>query len=576
MNPLVNAVYKSLIDAGHTEQTITPKLVFDGIRAEAARLKASGTLHPTFPSIFARDATELARIEKAVGGRLTSLDIGEAMVTSFHRELTYWWTPDLENTAWLSQELSLAAKARGGRFTVDDLVDDLVGLRETLRIRASEHPRLSGMTDEGIVALATHAHAHMRDVEAWRVPIELAETIESIWRFGTTLDQPITAPARLTWLETRLMGPNPDHAPEVHSSIALPVKARVDENAVGAFVHHGLHHKADLDKAVVQTLGAEARAAYFARVRDVNNVLFTQSCIDLGANIAAAAQRPREPIALHTAAYATLDTKGFVTGGHNAPTMQALAKASAAHQAAIDSAPTCIMTVDDARADGLAGNGAFYVRLPVGELGEPLARALMTATEIARREAVALAEAITNDASFEKVDAVIQSTTLLHAFDKILVEGVVSIAQSIALLLAKRPAPPYDTPDAALRLIDESRLVTQLAGMAPFGIIAPMAATGAVPGEPISVVQKSSGMRAQLPADFETMLHEVHASRIEHLHHGNLFDWVSSDHRSETGRGCPVAGRGPVLGPDGKLELAKDAGLSVLTHHFIELTRKLL
>jgi hypothetical protein len=228
------------------------------------------------------------------------------------------------------------------------------------------------------------------------------------------------------------------------------------------------------------------------------------------------------------------------------------------------------------KANGLVGGGDFYNRIPVGELGEPLARALMRAVDIVSVQAGELAAEIKEHPGHARFQDVIAHTTLLQDIRKVLVEGVVSIAQTLALLLAKKPPPPYDTADAALQLIDTSKLVTQLAGMAPFGVVAPMASVGLVPSEPIGVVTKSTGDRAQLPRGFEEILHAVHAARVEHLHHGNLADWVGSDHRNETGRGCPVAGRGPVVGPDGKFTLSKDAGLSELTHRFIDLTRKLL
>ncbi len=322
--------------------------------------------------------------------------------------------------------------------------------------------------------------------------------------------------------------------------------------------------------------GEGSSAAYFARLRDVNNVLFTQVCLDLGKRIAAEEPSPSAIAPPTVRPYAGLTQLAFVVDGANADTTSVFAKTRAAAPEKLTRTTSCMIPADVSDTGGLVGPSSFYVRLPVGELGEPLARALSHAITIATRAAQALAKEISDDPAASGSDQLLRSTTLLAKHELILVEGIVSIAQTVALLLAKKPPAPYDTADAALKLIDDAKLVTQIAAMAPFGVIAPMANLGVVPNEPVSIVATTKGSRAQLPEGLETVLHAVHAARVEHLHHGDLKNWIDSDHRNETGRGCPVAGRGPVLGPDGALTMSKDAGLTELTHQFIELTRKLM
>jgi hypothetical protein len=45
---------------------------------------------------------------------------------------------------------------------------------------------------------------------------------------------------------------------------------------------------------------------------------------------------------------------------------------------------------------------------------------------------------------------------------------------------------------------------------------------------------------------------------------------------TQTLRGCPVAGRGPIVDADGTLRMSDEAGLTVLVNAFAELALKLL
>ncbi len=100
------------------------------------------------------------------------------------------------------------------------------------------------------------------------------------------------------------------------------------------------------------------------------------------------------------------------------------------------------------------------------------------------------------------------------------------------------------------RLIDDSHLVTQLAAMAPFGLLAPLASTGLVPTEAVDVVERKGSPRARLPEGFAKAVRDVQSERVAALHHSDLSTWVKSFKSVETGRGCPVAGRAIALNGD--------------------------
>jgi hypothetical protein len=102
-----------------------------------------------------------------------------------------------------------------------------------------------------------------------------------------------------------------------------------------------------------------------------------------------------------------------------------------------------------------------------------------------------------------------------------------------------------------------------------------MAVVGAVPAHPLEIVQRDGVDDVRLPAQFEQLLNDGRSAQKATLHQGDKVS-AAVGNTKVTGRGCPVAGRGPLRGIDGKIELSPESGVSILTHAMIQLTRKLL
>lgn len=308
--------------------------------------------------------------------------------------------------------------------------------------------------------------------------------------------------------------------------------------------------------------------AYTQRLRSVNNVLWTEICVGLADDLrelraGSLDDVPRFAAPPATHAYAELD-------GHWAMVLS-------------DASTTAMLEVvqrggDFERAaryvhahDSLTQT-AFLTRVPVGEFGEALSRALVEAARIG----AAMATGRTTHVKGE--GQVLRELSFLNGGETIIQEGFFTIAHALSLLLAKKPAPPHDDLDTLLAQVDASGLVTRLAAEASFGVIGPLVGHGFVPSGPIEHTERSDGKeRLQLPRALDRVCGELRDSRREAGPGLRAFHfWDKFERRTETLRGCPVAGRGPVMSPSGEVKLAPQAGLTQLVHEYIELTRKLL
>ncbi len=212
------------------------------------------------------------------------------------------------------------------------------------------------------------------------------------------------------------------------------------------------------------------------------------------------------------------------------------------------------------------GTVATTLSLPVGDHGRELTEALMFAAQTmmgaARKTKLSPSGRLKELARKFTFQG---SSARTNPYRASAVEGVVSIAQIVALLTARQvPGKDLET------LLDDTfRPLLQLAVTAPFGSLAPLANHGYTPHGPMTFDEAG---RACVPDDLQAMVAIAQRDRVIPAKGEPVGENQIAGGMNETRRGCPVAFGSPTIGADGKLTF-HDAGLHVLTADFIALAK---
>ncbi len=463
---------------------------------------------------------------------------------------------------------------------VREQVDQVRGQQVDAQVAA-----LLSLSADQVAAFTSKVTAHransgiLSEADALGISAFVRGLVRLTHRIGTDTPKPT---GRMQWLASR--------ASSAHASgSSVMERAAIDESAAHVFLHEGLMGEAPRTKRlltdhrlVLSELDPAQRRLYYTRARDLNNILWTEACFDAARRVAAldVASDPcgTQPERM---AYASLDMKSFVWRDNPlARTIDDYRKSVSVDPLVHRTHCWRTMPTPDEPFVGkryLTGGdvfpGNFYVRIPEGHFGERLSRALVEATRIAMNGAAEAGQV----AKVEALGSAAPKLMLLAGEPNVIVaEGIASIATTIGLLLAQGVHDPNATVESALDLVAQHKLVTRVAVLAPFGLLAPIAAVGLTPSEPLGMSSRGDGPRvAQLPEGFTALLDHVADKSRERLHHHPDLEAAGSN-RNETGRGCPVAGRGPLPGPGGGFVMSDDAGLSVLTTAFVGLVKKVL
>jgi hypothetical protein len=469
----------------------------------------------------------------------------------------------------LARDFTIALDS--GSATRHGLVAALRAVRDQHRVTSdSAVVRFSGANDGDIEALAA---------EIWHLSGAATSADPRAALIETVSDQPrsmwtrlmVTTPSanRLTW-----MAQGSTNADLADLSAAERTWAGSDFHAkrLDKYLFGGAHSSLGLTHVQRRaSLQSDERAHYAARLRDLNNVLFTGVCAQLAEQIAAlgVTEPPGAAHGPQLMTYDKLPTSAFVPKSLKAPY---IADALSRPNGALMHVDRCVGLVPER--GGHEFPGMFYVRLPIGDFGAELSAALAEAARLAMPLAAAVGQAATRH---DDVVKAVMDTTVMRDIEQTTAEGIASTATSVALLLAHKPAPPYDDLDAALTLLDRANLVSHLSAIVPFGLLGPMATLGVVPRDALHVIRRKDGLdHAVLPSSFEQLMEQGQAEIGQALSEGKRHLGFPQDPKVITQRGCPVAGRGPLRGIDGTIELSSEAGLSLLTHAMIQLTRKVL
>lgn len=305
-----------------------------------------------------------------------------------------------------------------------------------------------------------------------------------------------------------------------------------------------------------EQLSAEQARALAIYSKEVNAAVFSAPCFDLTDILAARREVPLSERARFKGEPDVVNYKVASSELDDHPSASGLEQAQRAIASSIE--------LD------YGFKATFQNRAPIGEYGSHLSSAIVDAVRIALADAdqvIALLQAT------RAANALAGATTVQQSPVDLLREGIVSIGQTLALLLAH--APPGISLDELLARIASSGLVAQVAAQAPFAVIGPMIAVGRVPSDPVSF---DDAGRPQLPPSLRELIREVHASRQLMSAEAGSFETVAGykEQRTQTMMGCPVAGRAPKVGPGGEVEIAKEPALVGLASEVIDLVRRSL
>jgi hypothetical protein len=161
----------------------------------------------------------------------------------------------------------------------------------------------------------------------------------------------------------------------------------------------------------------------------------------------------------------------------------------------------------------------------------------------------------------EVIDMLVSNYTYQGSVGMVLKEGIATITQAIDILIAKEvQSEPPKTLDAILDHIADSGVVAHMAAVAPFGVVAPVA----------SDMRRRGGAGARIDEQGRVFPPEAFVSEVEtevNRREGVPGSWT------ETLRGCPVAGRGVIVGADGQPQITASTPLGALTKEYISILK---
>jgi hypothetical protein len=490
----------------------------------------------------------------------TKLEGGEAVIADRLRAAMVTWLTGSSIMQVLYQELRDVYVGDMVAPVDKDVLRHLwATAREGIQGRLRHLEPLASATPEQFAAMAEQVIANSKSV--YELAIKSSLPIMS----DIARDTKPRAGSVMPWLSERV-------AQSARPGTTIHERAGLDLQAVYDFTSGASGCELDL-RAKLAELAPEQRAAFFTRMRDIQSVAWGEPCVAFAKHLGDHdGDALADDCSFSCVPRQSVQEPLFAWAGDNAEVGEQF-RAARAKQARDPIEQLETLAIDTRGLTQIGATG-FMLQFPVGDFGPDVARALIEAAAIGKRVAATSAAPFHANADLREA---LQKTTFPGKIEAGLAEGVVSIAQTLALLMAKAPPGLRGKPIAMLELIDSSHLVTQLAGLAPFAVLGPMAVTGMVPVDSIEVVQRDSGARARLPDSLVTLLREVHGARSNKIHTDkDLEAWLKSPNGRETARGCPVAGRGPVVNARGEIEWTKEAPLTMLTHSFIALVKKRL
>ncbi len=361
--------------------------------------------------------------------------------------------------------------------------------------------------------------------------------------------------ARFAWLPKEV-SVDPQTQMELHRAIDIGSMLGLIEPLVNAVAPDETPRRLLQCSHLRELLSAEQAKALAISAREMNAGVFSAPCYDLAAALAERraiplserARLPGVPKVTHYGQRAS-ELDGY-------PAAQRLdrAETTVGHTVTLDS----------------GFSSTFENQAPVGAYGPKLSYAIVEAVQIALNDAEPI---IAKLEASEAAQALFGASTLQRSAADLVREGIVSIGQTLALLLVK--APPGIGLDDLLGLIAKDGLVAHVAAQAPFGMIGPMIASGRVPSDPVSF---DDAGRPQVPLSLRDLTRDIHSRRQIVSAEASSSETFGNakDHRTQTLMGCPVAGRAPKIGADGRVETRAEPALVGLASEVVDLVRRIL
>lgn len=409
------------------------------------------------------------------------------------------------------------------------------------------------------VALDAARPEHLPQAWAGRERIE----IWPVERFSTSLAHLLEAgfkpeappkTARFAWLPAHLSGSG-SQTERLTGAIEVSAMVKLFEPIVRAAAPDESPRRLLECPHLREQLSAEQAKAVAIYSKEVNAAVFSAPCFDLTDVLASRREIP-------------LSERKRIGGEPSVMRYKV-------QDSPLDDHPSARLGQADGAIEGQIGldygyKAVFFNRAPIGEYGSALSSAIVDAVRIAMADAD---QVIASLQATRAAQTLAGSTTTQQSLVDLIREGIVSVGQTLALLLTH--APRGVSLDELLERIASSGLIAHVAAQVPFGVIGPMIADGRVPSDPISF---DDAGRPQLPPSLRELIRDVHATRQLMSAEAASFETIADarDNRTQTLMGCPVAGRAPKVGANGAVEIAPEPALVGLASEIIELVRRSL
>lgn len=397
------------------------------------------------------------------------------------------------------------------------------------------------------------ARAGREQIEIW--PVErFAAALAHLLEVGLKPEAPPKT-TRFAWVPAQVSGSG-SQTERLTGAIDVRAMMRLFEPIVRAAVPDETPRRLLQCPHLREQLSAEQAKALAIYSKEVNAAVFSAPCFDLTEILA---RRREIPLSERARLGAEPEVVHYKPGSSELDLHPSAAGLGQAEQAISSQ-----LELD------YGFKATFQNRAPVGEYGPALSSAIVDAVRVALADAD---QVIASLQATPAASALAGVTTLQQSLVDLLREGIVSIGQTLALLLAH--APPGVSLDELLERIARSGLVAHVAAQAPFAVIGPMIGAGRVPSDPVSF---DDAGRPQLPPSLRELIRDVHASRQLMSAEAGSYETVvdAKEQRTQTMMGCPVAGRAPKVGAGGAVEIATEPALVGLASEIIDLVRRSL